>query len=360
LGGSNTTTQNQQQNSTSTSNPYAAAQPLLSNIISSVQGNSTSPTTAQTDAAGNLVTAANSVPNLAPQVTGATTGMLSGDPTGMLNSSYKTLNSNIGGIASGANVDPMSNPAMKGWLDTINSDASNATNGAFAAAGRDFSPANSQATARGIAQGEAPVLANQYNTNVANQLSAANSLYGAGTGTAGAIAGNTQAGLSDAAALPGLLTAPAQTQLAAANTQQQLPLNVQQQLEQLGIPLASLGGTTTSSGNSTGTTTQSQSATGNIIAGLLGAAALGSKFIPSDESVKENIAPIGMLNDGQNVYSYNYIGDDTPQIGLIAQEVEKIRPDAVREFGGVKAVNYAKATERARHIGGLLDLKRAA
>lgn len=357
MGGGNTTTQQQSQNSTSTSNPYAAAQPMLNNLISSVQGDSTAPTANQNTAASNLVNAANGIPDLSGAVTGVTKGALSGDPTGMLNSGYNTLNSNIGGIASGS-VDPMSNPAMKGWLDTISSDASNATNGAFAAAGRDFSPANSQATARGIAQGEAPVLANQYNTNVGNKLAASNSLYGASTGTAGAIANNQQTGLSDAGALPGLLTAPATTQLNAANTQQQLPLSVQQQLEQLGIPLGALGGTTTSSGSGTGTTTQQTDPTSTIIGGLLGAASLASKF--SDERLKEDIAAVGMLNDGQPVYSYRYAGSPTTEIGLMAQDVEKTNPDAVGERAGFKTVDYRRATEKARHIGGLLDLKRAA
>jgi hypothetical protein len=357
MGGGDTTTQQQSQNSSSTSNPYGPTQGLLQGIISQLGSQSTAPTTGQTTAAGNLTTAANGIPDLSKSITGVTTGALSGDPTGMLNSGYNTLNSNIGGIASGS-TDPMSNPAMRGWLDTISGDASNATNGAFAAAGRDFSPANSQATARGIAQGEAPVLANQYNTNVGNKLSAANSLYGAGNTTAGNITNNQQTGLNDAGALPGLLTQPAQTQLNAANTQAQLPLSTIQQLEQLGIPLASVGGTTTSSGTGTGTTTKQTSATSNIIGGLLGAASLASKF--SDERLKEDISPVGMLNDGQPVYSYRYSGSPVTEIGLIAQDVEKRHPEAVTEIAGHKAVDYKVATSKARHIGGLLDMKIAA
>lgn len=357
MGGSDTTTQQQQQNSTSTSNPWDKAQPLLTNILGTLQGQSTAPSTAQTTAAGNLVTAANGAPDLSGAEKSITSGMLGGDPTGLLNSGNTALNSRLGGIADGS-TDPMQNPAMRGWLDTITNDASNATNGAFAAAGRDLSPANSMATARGIAQGEAPVLASQFNTNVANKMGAANTLYGAGNTTAGAVTGNEAAGLSDAAALPGLLTAPAQGQLNAANTQQQLPLTVVQQLEQLGIPLGSLGGTTTNSGTSTGSTTKEQSPTSNIIAGLLGAASLASKF--SDERLKEDIAPVGLLNDGQPVYSYRYAGSPTTEIGLMAQDVEKTNPGAVGERSGFKTVDYRAATAKARHIGGLLDLKRAA
>ncbi len=72
--------------------------------------------------------------------------------------------------------------------------------------------------------------------------------------------------------------------------------------------------------------------------GLAGTAALGS-----DIRMKENIRHIGHTNDGQRLYSFNYIGDTQHQIGLMAQEVEKIRPDAVIEFEGLKYVDYAKA-----------------
>jgi hypothetical protein len=80
--------------------------------------------------------------------------------------------------------------------------------------------------------------------------------------------------------------------------------------------------------------------------------AIGSGAAPflalSDARVKDNIAPIGILFDGTPVYSFNYIGDRTPRMGLIAQDVERRRPDAVGSVGGVKAVDYGKATQRAR------------
>lgn len=71
----------------------------------------------------------------------------------------------------------------------------------------------------------------------------------------------------------------------------------------------------------------------------------------SDPKVKENKARVGELYDGTPVWSYNYIGDHIPRIGLMANEV---RPDAVYDIGGVKAVNYHTATEDARAIGGIL------
>jgi hypothetical protein len=37
----------------------------------------------------------------------------------------------------------------------------------------------------------------------------------------------------------------------------------------------------------------------------------------------------------------------------MAQDVEQVRPDAVTEIGGVKAVDYGKATEFARGLSAL-------
>jgi hypothetical protein len=79
----------------------------------------------------------------------------------------------------------------------------------------------------------------------------------------------------------------------------------------------------------------------------------------SDERAKENITPIGKTNDGQTIHRYNYKGDPRTQIGLIAQEVEKHHPDAVGLAGGLKTVNYDKATEDSvrakRYAGGIVN-----
>lgn len=63
----------------------------------------------------------------------------------------------------------------------------------------------------------------------------------------------------------------------------------------------------------------------------------------SDERAKEDIRKIGETLDGQNLYTYRYKGEDTPQIGLLAQEVERRHPEAVGEIDGLKFVDYARA-----------------
>jgi hypothetical protein len=85
--------------------------------------------------------------------------------------------------------------------------------------------------------------------------------------------------------------------------------------------------------------------------GMLGL--FGSIF--SDERLKEDIEPVGELFDGQPVYKYRYIGDNVFQIGLMAQDVEKTRPDAVTEVAGFKAVDYGKATEYAADLSRFLE-----
>jgi hypothetical protein len=70
-------------------------------------------------------------------------------------------------------------------------------NGSFAAAGRDFSGANSQTLGRGIMQGVAPTIAAQYNQNVQNQQGAAGNLYNAGNTNSGILAGLQQQKLAN-------------------------------------------------------------------------------------------------------------------------------------------------------------------
>lgn len=79
--------------------------------------------------------------------------------------------------------------------------------------------------------------------------------------------------------------------------------------------------------------------TAGSVAGAAGSAAIAA----SDERVKKNIKKIGEKN-GFNWYEFEYKdGYGLPegkQEGVIAQEVEKVIPDAVTEINGIKHVNY--------------------
>ena len=54
----------------------------------------------------------------------------------------------------------------------------------------------------------------------------------------------------------------------------------------------------------------------------------------------EKIVPDGTTYNGHKVYHFNFIGDDVRRRGVMAQEVERTRPDAVMEIDGIKHVNY--------------------
>jgi GH24 family phage-related lysozyme (muramidase) len=83
----------------------------------------------------------------------------------------------------------------------------------------------------------------------------------------------------------------------------------------------------------------------------------------SDERLKEDIKRVGETDDGLPIYSYRYKGDKKTQIGLIAQDVEKQKPEAVGLAPAAdghlyKTVDYKKATEDKPHkaYGGGLDV----
>lgn len=71
-----------------------------------------------------------------------------------------------------------------------------------------------------------------------------------------------------------------------------------------------------------------------------GAAMLPAMF--SDKRLKTDIKKVGKTNEGLPVYTYKYKGDDVTQMGVMAQDVEKKTPSAVRTVGGFKAVDYTK------------------
>lgn len=77
------------------------------------------------------------------------------------------------------------------------------------------------------------------------------------------------------------------------------------------------------------------------LGGSLGSAAI----IASDIRVKEDIVNVGFLNNGLPVYLFRYKGEDKFQMGLMAQDVEKVHPHAVVEIGGIKHVNYMEAVQ---------------
>jgi len=71
-----------------------------------------------------------------------------------------------------------------------------------------------------------------------------------------------------------------------------------------------------------------------------GAAAAYTAF--SDINLKRNFKHIGMLGNGLSLYTFNYLWSDDIHVGVMAQEVEILFPEAVSEFNGYKAVDYSR------------------
>lgn len=321
---------------------------------------------------------------------GAQTGIT--DALGSFNANQNKAMGYIDPYASGAMRD--NNPYLNSSISNAMQDASGAINRQFSASGRYGSGAQTDALASRLGSIATDARMNAYNQDTQNQLNAigqlgnlnSNSLSGNLQGQ-GAVAGIGQQGVSnlgailgssgalnelrnlDASSLMGVggqKMAYNQSQIDAANS---APWARAGNLAQIAGGIGGLGGTsfgiktTENSGGmpAVGGALSALGGIGNLFSSGGAAAGAGggissflstlpALFAASDERLKDNVTPIGKLNDGQNVYSYTYKGDSTPQIGLLAQEVEKRTPEAVwtDPKTGFKAVRYDLATARAR------------
>jgi len=267
------------------SNPWAPAQPALNDILSGIQGQipNATPNATETGALQQLTNNAQTQQNFGGTATNLANSYLGGDPTGLLQPALSAYQGQLNPIAN-QNNDPMKTPGIQNLLNTIRSDVSNQVNGQFAGAGRDLSGMNQQTLARGISQGEAAPLLNQYNQNVAAQTGAAGNLFNAAGQTAGAITGNQGQGLNIANLVPGFTNANANQTLAAQAAARGLPLNNLGMLANLTVPIAGLGGQNFGYSNTQSQQTPSglqqamgwsQALGGSQGGGLLGAAGKG-------------------------------------------------------------------------------------
>lgn len=78
------------------------------------------------------------------------------------------------------------------------------------------------------------------------------------------------------------------------------------------------------------------------MSGLLGLGTALGGWMFSDERLKTDKHKVGETNDDIGVYTYRFKGSPMMQMGVMAQEVERKMPDAVRKVGGYRQVNYDK------------------
>jgi len=279
MGGKSTSSTTQTQNSTTT--PWAPAQPFLDGILGQLNSGlaSANATGAESNALNTVEANAGSYNAFGPTVTSTVRSYLNGGgalaqaPNAQATfDAYKTA---LAPYANGSMIG--ANSALKPQLQTIQDDVTNATNGQFAAAGRDMSPANYQAVARGVAQGEAPVIANQYNADADRAVNAAGSIYGAGNTTTGLLSGLQQQFLQNQGQGVGMIptalaaqNAPANAVLAAEAQRRGIPLQTLSLLANIGVPIAGLGHQTSGTNFSQGENQMSGAQQFATIAGGLG------------------------------------------------------------------------------------------
>ncbi len=264
--------ESQYQNSTIA--PWLQAQPALQGILGQLDTNlNRTGLTGAEDTALHTITrnAANANAQYTPQLTSLMDWLNSGgganETSPMVNDAYAEYQRRLNPVANGDMIGK--NSGLAPYLDTLRSDITNQVNGSFAAAGRDFSGANQQALTRGISQGLAPVIANQYNTDIASQRSAADALYGAGNTTSGILAGlNREANANrgaGAAMIPGITSmqdAEANAVLQAEAKRRGVPAEALSLLAKIGVPIASLGQQSSGSGYSQSSSDMSSNAAG--------------------------------------------------------------------------------------------------
>lgn len=77
------------------------------------------------------------------------------------------------------------------------------------------------------------------------------------------------------------------------------------------------------------------------LGGFLGQVAGG--IAASDRRLKKNIHKLGEMTNGLGVYQYRYLNNEGPYVGVMADEVEKIKPEAMGPtIDGYKTVDYGK------------------
>lgn len=67
-------------------------------------------------------------------------------------------------------------------------------------------------------------------------------------------------------------------------------------------------------------------------------------FLISDRNMKENIREIGFAGK-LPIYEFSYHGEELLRTGFMAQDVERVVPEAVIDLGAFKVVDYVAALE---------------
>ena len=97
-----------------------------------------------------------------------------------------------------------------------------------------------------------------------------------------------------------------------------------------------------------GNTSQSQSTGKSSSFEADGIGKFIGSILASDRRLKEDIKKVGQLDNGLNVYTYKYLNGKTTYVGVMADEVADIMPEALGPtMNGFMTVDYGKVREAA-------------
>lgn len=318
-----------QQKSTQTVVPWAGVQPYITDYLAKSQNVANTPF--QYNAGDQIAPFS---PEQQYGLAAQTQRAIQGSPVNA------AAQSNITDTLNGNYLSPDSNPWLKANVDQALNDVTGRINSQFGNANFGGS-ANQELLARNLGSTAAGLYGQNYTTERGNQLQAAN--------LAPTLA-NTD--YQDIAALQNVgaqRQGLSQSYLNQANNLYNSYIGYPaQQLDIYGNAVRTgLGGGSTST-SSTPNPNQSNpfagalggAATGFSIGGPWGAAAGGLLGALSDQRLKTNIKRIGTHKKGFGIYEYDILGRH--EVGVLAQEVEKVIPEAVTLHpSGYKQVYYA-------------------
>ncbi len=293
------------QSQTQALTPWAGTADLLGDLLGKLGGIPTGLTSAEDAALRSLSGVAAAGNPYAPAIGGVATELLGGGPdrSGYFTDAYRQYGQALQPFASGAYVDPASNPFYSTVTDTIGTDVENRLKAMYAGSGRDPGGAGNYGynLARGIAEGTAPVFQNQYNLERGRQLDAVTGMYGAGNTTGGLLSsldqarlGNMQAGIGAADAANAAQMWGPQQMLAIEAQRRGIPLQTLAAQYGMVLPAAQAFGTQTGSGTSAGSSA-GQSATSS--AGTSTSHAVGTDTSQATQSTPFNpwsLAPLAL------------------------------------------------------------------
>ena len=239
-----------------------------------------------------------------------------GENTGILQGLLGSLGGIADGSTQGQNWDTIASDTITRLMPGINS--------SFAGSGMTGSTLHQQNLSKGLSEGLATAKVGHDNNAIQQQMAAASGMGG----LLQQIMGNSQT----------VYDAESKFQDQA---QRELDSQYQNGLLQQDADWDAFSkylSAITGIGGMGGTSTQTQQSSGGLLGNILGAVGTIAKM--SDRRLKENIERIGQLDNGLAVYRYNYVGSARPEIGVLAQEVAEVRPEAVHSVGGYLAVNY--------------------